>query len=86
MSNPFDAAIDHLARLVKLYPDGFAWGEECKAAIRVLEAAGKVDKGHSLLWLNAAIAKRDQEYPDSVGQFSGQIRALLAALPDKEGE
>lgn len=80
---PFAAAIEHLQRLVKLYPEGFSWGEECKSAIRVLEAAGVIGRKRLVELVDIT---RQQD--DTTLEYL--FRAILAALPDatpeKKGE
>ena len=50
--------------------------ESYRAAIRILEAAAKVDKGEA----QRAIAWIDSPFPDT-DLGTDQVRALLAALP-----
>ena len=73
--------------------DDFAsWINEYRAAIRVLEAAGKVDKAHSLDKLDflRRMAGEDRAgfvryREDGLAIFpTAQIRALLETLPGKE--
>ena len=72
MSNPFEAAIHALQETIKDY--GIMGVPEvcdsCRAALNVLEAAGKVDKEDKEL----AIHWMEDDY--------STIRALLAALPE----
>ena len=78
---PFDAALIYLPDI-----------DECRSAIRLLEAAGKVDKVHCLDKLDflRRMAGEDKfgfvRYSeDGLAIFpTAQIRALLEALPDKE--
>jgi hypothetical protein len=74
----FDAAIQILRNWVI-----FGQGENkqsAEAAIRVLEAAAKVDKRQAEAWLDAAHAG----CPDY--DVKDDIRALFAALPDAPKE
>ena len=82
MSNPFGAAIHALQETIKDY--GIMGVPEvcdsCRAALNVLEAAGKVDK-HSAIC--------SMRHSDANESWSGldedwvTINALLAALPDE---
>jgi hypothetical protein len=49
----------------------------------LIEAAGKVDKGNAIFFLTDMIERQGYSYQDPVPVIA-QIRALLAALPDKE--
>ena len=80
---PFDAA----RRILSDYADygvgtiGEVKGRSCEAAIRVLEAAGGVDKAGCVFWicglgLDATNKRAAKAY--------NQIRALLESLPEKE--
>ena len=72
---PFDAAIGMLrGKGIRLFPP-----TEVQAAIRVLEAAGKVDKEGGLKFIHAC-GYPIFPYPKN----ARQIRALLEALPEKE--
>ena len=92
---PFDAVINELRGVIGEAEETGIWDDligECKAAIRVLEAAGKVDKAHSLDKLDflRRMAGEDKfgfvRYSeDGLAIFpTAQIRALLESLPDKE--
>lgn len=76
---PFDAAIIYLP-----------WIDSCIPAIRVLDAAGKVDKEDCLEWLEKAfvniddIPAHDQIRWLKPGTRKVQIATLLETLPDKE--
>ena len=65
---PFDAALIYLPDI-----------DECRSAIRLLEAAGRVDKEGGLKFIHAC-GYPIFPYPKN----ARQIRALLEALPDKE--
>jgi len=57
------------------------------AAIRVLEAAGKVDKDKLVVYLNHEIDwKENDPYGPGSAEQDREIRALLEALPEKEEE
>lgn len=89
---PFDAAIDvleggeHVDYWVRI-----GCGRELTSAIRVLEAAGKVDKGRAIRTLatlllvytesGRIIPALEQALKDGAVR---EIRVLLEALPDKE--
>ena len=81
-----DAAIGWLRMGVDFHEESHYDRDSCHAAILVLEAAAKVDREWAITWLEVAIAKRDKEYPNSTGTFSGQIMSLLEALPDDQQE
>jgi hypothetical protein len=54
-----------------------------RAAIRVLEAAGKVDKAKLMVYLNHAIDwKENDSYGPGSAKEDRQLRALLESLPD----
>lgn len=90
MSNRFDAAIRFLwtykATLSKKY-----W-KQIESAIRVLEAAGKVDKKEILAHITGPYHEEVRsEFGDLIAggwllvdgsDIHGQIRALLESLPD----
>jgi hypothetical protein len=65
---PFDAALIYLPDI-----------DECRSAIRLLEAAGRVDKEGGLKFIHAC-GYPIFPYPKN----ARQIRTLLEALPDKE--
>jgi hypothetical protein len=73
--NPFDAAIDVLEGIVNEHEQAVGWKDDVqdwKDAIRVLEAAGKMDKDDLRYVL-------ERWLPPS-------IRALLESLPDEKEE
>jgi len=82
---PFDAAI----KILFGYTDygtgtiGEVKGRSCEAAIRVLEAAGKIDKNKALSRIGEVY-----DYQIALGavrdEVWGEIRALLESLPEKE--
>lgn len=76
MNGKFDEATEHLQKLVAFYPEGFEWGEQCKAAIAVLKAAGKVDKSAAIAHFTPGMTE------DPNCQVCGATLALLAALPE----
>ena len=54
-----------------------------RAAIRVLEAAGTVDKAKLMVYLNHAIDwKENDSYGPGSAKEDRQLRALLESLPD----
>lgn len=75
MSGPFDAAIEIIRRFNR---KSFGYTEketaQLEAAIRVLEAAGKVDKGRAFIAITWIPEDR----------MPKGLRDILAALPDKE--
>lgn len=81
----FDAATNILSNNLN-QADVWNWPEETKeeirAAIRVLEAAGEVDKVESMATLSVL---RNAVGPMSYRVYGAaeEIRAILAALPDK---
>ena len=87
---PFDAA----RRILSDYADygvgtiGEVKGRSCEAAIRVLEAAGGVDKKKALELIND-VPRDERLYGEGFtgsGEYSErkQIRALLESLLEKE--
>jgi len=70
MTNLFAAAIECLRN-----EDLEFCGDDNQPAIRVLEAAGRVDKEWTLFWL-------DKEHLTMPGYRVDAFLALLAALPD----
>jgi len=81
MKNPFEAAIKILLREELRFvdpPNGIG------AAIRVLEAAGKVDKKSALALLDEAAVWGNAEGENWQGEDS--FRALLESLPDEPKE
>jgi hypothetical protein len=91
----FDAAIGFLNTAFKVEPyrTYIEYDESCikslESAIRLLEAAGKVDKKAALLWITLAKVTNDAvPYPIDPLAFHVRhdeltIRALLEALPDE---
>ena len=73
MTTSFDSAISHLTNRMNSRGEG-SEREELRQAIRVLEAAGKVDKEDSL-WALPAI---------NDSKVYNNLRDLLEILPDKE--
>ena len=98
MTNPFDAAIIHLKIYAGMKPvrehEYFSVGygdtppvpvrqEDIHAAIRLLEAAGKVaDKTLALCVFNDLF--NENRVPDNLRISIGdQLRAIISALPDE---
>jgi hypothetical protein len=84
-TGPFDAVISCL-RLEEEFLHRTNYEGRYMPAIRVLEAAAKVDKKDCLLWLNRAkswFVKEGKTTMD-IPYPLDQIRALLNALPDEE--
>jgi len=85
MTNPFDAAIERLRR-----SETQGCEPDIEAAIRVLEAAGKVDKNNCLDYLHHTGAILTlSEVEAYAGKWNAaeqtseyQIHSLLAALPE----
>lgn len=80
---PFDAVIDTLKMI--------RWSKQerekrARAAIRILEAAGKVDKGDCLKWLHRAKGWFVKDGPTTMEEIhpQDQICILLETLPGKE--
>ena len=81
---PFDAVINELRGVIGEAEETGIWDDligECKAAIRVLEAAGKVDKILAIQNLHDGFTGKGMDEYDYLS-----IRALLEALPEKEKE
>jgi hypothetical protein len=77
---PFDAAIGMLrGKGIRLFPP-----TEVQAAIRVLEAAGKVDKVKALDGMETLRAMMSRELLMNTGPTFQLVHALLEFLPDKE--
>jgi hypothetical protein len=57
---------------------------EFRAAVRVLEAAGKVDKKSCLAEIDDCYFSKSLNPWGTEARILGEIRALLEALPDKE--
>lgn len=74
-------AIDYLRSAARILKAEGTHAESCDAAIRVLEAAGKVDKRLAFKVLDAV----DVDDPPSSELAIGvnQLSGLVAALPDK---
>ena len=95
MSNPFDAAIKKLRNEFLVY-DGLypSLAKQYEAAIRVLEAAGRVDKEDAIDNLDGLVvcfygmvvgekaADIDISRYSNIRPSHGQTRALLSALPE----
>ena len=81
MTNPFDAAIERLRR-----SETQGCEPDIEAAIRVLEAAGRVDKSSLEGWLAATRLKLREDIRRSglIRKAFDDMSALLSALPDKE--
>ena len=93
---PFDAAIavlkteldcspeeeDETCNFIHSLTDGQYEGG-IRAGLRVLEAAGKVDKAKLMVYLNHAIDwKENDSYGPGSAKEDRQLRALLESLPD----
>jgi hypothetical protein len=87
---PFDAAIKSLRTNIDLVVlhDFFTEPENIisyRAAIRVLEAAGKTDRNKALSRIGEVY-----DYQIALGvvrdEVWGQVRALIDALPEKDGK
>ena len=79
---PFDAVINELRGVIGEAEETGIWDDligECKAAIRVLKAAGKVDKEGGLKFIHAC-GYPIFPYPKN----ARQICALIESLPEKE--
>ena len=84
--NPFYAAINYLAVMAdKDFANGAPHLGSCRAAIRVLEAAGKINKKELSEVMDAqeviegfAWVNKDREYQD--------LCDLIASLPDEKEE
>jgi hypothetical protein len=82
MDNKYAAVIDYLDRLRF---DNMKKDKQRESAIRVLEAAGKVDKERALRLFEDCYATASvQRYGEvKIGDLYRAIRALLNALPDE---
>jgi hypothetical protein len=83
MTNPFDAAIEELRWILETT----YLPSEISNAIRVLEAAGKVDKGKILEVWERLKAPEIYESPKTKNDYSDadmMLRILFEALPEKE--
>jgi len=86
MSNPFRAALG----LLEMHNDG-SW-DDLGSAIRILEAAGGVDKARLISLINESELRHalmgggaaDPQMYAIDADAESQLRALLSALPDKE--
>jgi len=78
---PFDAAMGMLrGKGIRLFPP-----TEVQAAIRVLEAAGKIDRDKLMDYLDHVIDwKENDPYGPGSAKEDRQLRALLESLPEKE--
>jgi hypothetical protein len=84
----FNSAIGVLQKELRYWPDWRERFDSCQAAIRVLEAAGKVDKerladGLEELW---GVYMDERGTYGDMKKIVGDLDALLEALPDKEGK
>jgi len=93
-----DAAISELKQVVETWKEYPRYGDavdhaglvrSCESAIRILEAAGKVERGAAL----EAVAHWRHAIASEIGDFDAdemkvyrQIRALLEAIPSDKGE
>ena len=85
MSNPYDAAIAVLrADLRTAITKGTSEEKQERAAIRLLEAAGKMDRQRlcAVVYDFGGFLKAANE-ADMKG-LAGDLEAILSALPDKE--
>jgi len=90
---PFDAAIKYLRQRLLGFPKRGLWSisdeykQECldmEAAIRVLEAAEKVEKKEALASLDDIYLSASVSPWDGSVKHLGIVRSLLESLPDKE--
>ena len=96
---PFDAVINELRGVIGEAEETGIWDDligECKAAIRVLEAAGKVNKTRAIQGLKNmenigdffpnewSVPLGFEELLSQNKESAKEIRALLESLPDKE--
>jgi len=84
----FDAAMDAISACWNrhllgslMYNQGIV--DECRAAIRVLEAAGRVDRANALESLKDAIENGEGGTENYIRGLV-ESRALLESLPEKE--
>ena len=92
MTNPFDAAIDTLRATMEgdwMMNDDYYVIPRVKsleAAIRVLEAAGKVDKERFIEGIDEAnqFGRLHRNVMSGYGLFIEDLEEIAAALPDKE--
>lgn len=82
----FDAAIISLRDYAMSYRAAIISGalESVAAAIRVLEAAGKVDKVGEMATFEVMRMECEPLLTQEVADSANRIRALLEALPDGE--
>jgi len=95
-TGPFEAVIDTLVfclfsgDLRKHTEKMMRWSKtarekQAREAIRVLEAAGKVDKTKLLAYLNHEIAwKENDPYGPGSAERDRELRAFIESLPDEE--
>jgi hypothetical protein len=74
---PFDTSLTVLRY-------GIGDGEDFEAAIRVLEAAGRVDRSKALDGMEILRAMMSRELLMNTGPTFQLVRALVEALPGKE--
>ena len=85
MSGKFDAAINCLSVMAdRDFANGAPHRGQFRAAIRVLEAAGKVDKAKSIGALNGYFAFLSIHGFTETDPLVVSVYALLEALPDEE--
>ena len=77
----FNSAIGVLQKELRYWPDWRERFDSCQAAIRVLEAAGKVDRVGALKFIHAS-GYPVFPYPKNMRQ----IRALIESLPERGKE
>jgi len=94
---PFDAAINELHGVISEAKEVGGWQgliAEYETAIRVLEAAGKIDKSGCLkhleehgIWnscINKSVNIDERTITTTSINHSAQIRSLIESLPDTE--
>jgi hypothetical protein len=91
MNGPFGAVLDIL-KVELSWAKTRGWNpdphkiSQIESAIRILEAAGKVERGAALEavahWRHA-IASEIEDFDEDDMKAYRQIRALIAAIPDK---
>jgi hypothetical protein len=90
---PFDAAINCLSVMAdRDFANGAPHRGQFRAAIRVLEEAGKI-RGDDVVWMASAVDAKNTNDREIIGLESPQldeawqrVRTLLAALPDGGAE
>ncbi len=90
---PFDAAVNELkisVMQIKVEGIGTKLLPQYQAAIRVLEAAGRVDKVKCLKFINENKDRDEKNYGEGLTGSAEyperkQIRALLESLPEPKG-